>query len=436
MADLDRRRPRIGISRRRLLAVTMVVGASSLACGESDGRVGKTFTGAPAEVPSPANGPVADAGSSGTQTASLGATTSNPPVTLPDPDESLRRMRGYGFQAHLYNQDRMLVVAKTREAGFNWIKQQVEWRQTEPIDKGGFDWRELDKIVMDVSMAGLNLLLSVVRAPDWARDEVSHGPPANPDDFEDFMRAISSRYRGAVQAYELWNEANLSREWGYGRIDAGAFVELLLAGRRGVRSGDPVATTVGGALTPAGDVDIPEQQVQAVDDVGFLRRMYEYNDGVVRDGFDAWGMHPGGFNNGPRQEIGSSRGAGWNGHGSFYFQRITQHREVMESFGDGHKPIWITEMGWSTANEDPDYGYGADNSEEDQAAFITDAFRLVRERYAYVTHAFVWNLNFQSVVGPEDEKYPFGVLKPDGTPREAYTALAVMHKGTGPLPEG
>ena len=97
--------------------------------------------------------------------------------------------------------------------------------------------------------------------------------------------------------------------------------------------------------------------------------------GIVRDGFDAWGVHPGGFNNAPRQEIGSPRGEGWNGHASFYFQRFIQHREVMEAFDDGAKPIWITEMGWSTANQDPAYGYGVDNSEADQAEFLTDAIR-------------------------------------------------------------
>ena len=115
-------------------------------------------------------------------------------------------------------------ISTTRIATSSWarrlkrastgLKQQVEWGQTEPIEKGGYDWRELDKVVAAVSSAGVNLLLSVVRAPGWALGEGAHGPPADPQDFEDFMRVISARYRGAVQAYELWNEANLSREWG------------------------------------------------------------------------------------------------------------------------------------------------------------------------------------------------------------------------------
>ena len=424
---MDLQTPRGCVSRRRVLSV-LAVGAVTLACGDAGDSVTETVTvAASTESPTTPAGPAVTAGVLTPKPVTPSPVTPSP--AAPDPDAALRRLDGYGFQAHLYNQDRDFVVGKTLEAGFNWLKQQVEWGQTEPIEKGGYDWRELDKVVAAVSSAGVNLLLSVVRAPGWALGEGAHGPPADPQDFEDFMRVISARYRGAVQAYELWNEANLSREWGYGRINADEFVELLLAGRRGVRAGDPDAITVGGALTPAGDVDIPDQQVQAVDDVTFLRRMYEYEGGIVRDGFDAWGVHPGGFNNAPRQEIGSPRGEGWNGHASFYFQRFIQHREVMEAFDDSAKPIWITEMGWSTANQDPAYGYGVDNSEADQAEFLTDAIRLVREEYDYITHAFIWNLNFPSVVGPEDEKSPFGVLNADGTPRPAFEALAALHKG-------
>ena len=419
------------LSRRRLLALAGAAAALA-ACGDPD---------APAPTPTPTiesaptaaqSAVVAPRPTSPAQTPAARPTTPPAPDRITPPpavDDGLRRLDGYGFQAHLYNQDRRLVVDRTIEAGFGWLKQQVEWRQTEPIEKGGFDWRELDKVVAAVSSAGLKLLLSVVRAPDWALGDRPHGPPGDPLDFQDFMQVLAGRYRGHVQAYELWNEANLAREWGYGRIDAGEFVELMLAGHQGVKAGDPEAITVGGALTPAGDVDIPDQKVQAVDDVRFLEQIYAYRDGIARGAFDVWGVHPGGFNNAPTQEIGSERGSGWNGHGSFYFQRYAQHRAVMEANGDDDKPMWLTEVGWSTANADPAYGFGADNSEEDQAQFLVDAFRLIRESAPYITHAFVWNLNFQTVVGPQDEKFAFGVLRPDGSPRPAYTALAETPKG-------
>ena len=41
---------------------------------------------------------------------------------------------------------------------------------------------------------------------------------------------------------------------------------------------------------------------------------------------------------------------------------------------------------------------------------------------------FVWNLNFAAVVPPTDEKAPFGILRPDYSPRPAYDALKAMGK--------
>lgn len=429
------------LSRRRLLGVAGTLGMLS-ACGESPSS---NLSPAPSVSVQTNEFPLTPAASVPTSTAQVARATpvlatavtplakpkAKPGAVTPpaDVDDGLRRLDGYGFQVHMYNQDRRSITEAAVTAGFDWVKQQVEWRQTEPMEKGGFDWRELDKVVAAASGAGLKILLSVVQAPDWALGDRSYGPPGDPLDFKDFMAAIAGRYRGRVQAYELWNEANLSREWGYGRLNAGEFVELLNAGHRGVKQADADAVTVGGALTPAGDVDIPDQNIQAIDDVRFLEEMYAYREGLVRESFDAWGVHPGGFNNAPTQEIGMPRGAGWNGHGSFYFQRFSQHRAVMKANGDADKAIWLTEFGWSTKNVDPGYGFGGDNSEDDQATFLVDAFRIVRQDAPYISHAFVWNLNFQSVVAPEDEKYPFGVLGPDGVPRPAYSALVTMPKG-------
>jgi hypothetical protein len=41
---------------------------------------------------------------------------------------------------------------------------------------------------------------------------------------------------------------------------------------------------------------------------------------------------------------------------------------------------------------------------------------------------FVWNLNYAAVVGPEDEKAGFSLVRADGSLRPAYLALAAMPK--------
>ena len=99
----------------------------------------------------------------------------------------------------------------------------------------------------------------------------------------------------------------------------------------------------------------------------------------------------------------------------------------MEDAGESGKKMWVTEFGWTTANQAPGYEYGKYNSEDQQAQYLTRAFALGRT-YPWMGVMFVWNLNFASITMPSDEKYPWGVLKADGSPRPAYNALKAMPK--------
>ena len=44
--------------------------------------------------------------------------------------------------------------------------------------------------------------------------------------------------------------------------------------------------------------------------------------------------------------------------------------------------------------------------------------------YPYVTNVFARNPNFQMVVPESDEKWGYGIVRPDGRPRPAYVAVA------------
>ena len=66
-------------------------------------------------------------------------------------------------------------------------------------------------------------------------------------------------------------------------------------------------------------------------------------------------------------------------------------------------------------------------SVKNQADFLVRAF--TKARYLdYVGGMFVWNLNFQLVVPQTDEKWGFGVVRDDWSPRPAYFAVAQMPK--------
>ena len=350
-----------------------------------------------------------------------------PAPALQAPPYDANRL-GYGMAVHLWHQDMGRVTRLAREADFGWVSQQIRWADVERV-KGQPDFGELDRMVYHALGGGLNVLFSVVTSPVWSRaDGRSNGPPDNLADYAAFVGALAARYRGQVRAYEIWNEQNLAIEWGGGRINAGQYVELLKAAYTAIKAADPGAIVVSGALTPTGFVD-PNV---GVDDVLFLEQMYQYQNGIIRQYADAVGAHAGGFNNPPDADPVLLPGTTprFKTHPSFYFRRIEQLREVMVRYGDEPKKMWITEFGWSTLNLAPGYEYGADNTEQDQANYLVRAFELARTRYPWVGVMFVWNLNFPTLpdLPVTDEKRPFGILKPDWSPRPAYVALRAMPK--------
>jgi LysM repeat protein len=338
---------------------------------------------------------------------------------------------GYGVQVHASGDDAGRLVELTKGMGFNWVKQQVEWRGYEG-SKGAYGFGGLEPLVNAANAQGVNVLLSVVKAPQWARpgntDMSVEGPPANPGDMADFMGALATHFRGRVKAYEIWNEQNLHYEWGNEPLSAARYVQLLGAVYRAVKAADPGALVISGALTPTGVND----GSRAVDDVVYLSQMYANGLRGVSDGI---GAHPSGYNNPATVR------AGWStpdepqfkGHRSFFFRSTMEsYRSVMTRYGDGAKKIWPTEFGWASvenlgAGPAGGYEYAAQNSEGEQAQYLVDAFNLARS-WGWVGPMFVWNLNFAPVAGPGNEKAAFGLLRSDWSTRPSYEALRGMPK--------
>ncbi len=338
----------------------------------------------------------------------------------------------YGAVATLYYTDAERVVTLADIAGFDWIRQQVEWKDTEVIDRT-FGFQELDKVVETVAAHNKKLLLSVVKSPDWATGRPGdHGLPQNPDDYGRFVEEIVKRYKGKVQAIEVWNEQNLAVENG-GRVvpeDAGRYVELLKVAYRRIKAVDPTVVVVSGALSSSGENN-PDR---AVDDLTYYREMFTYNNGEIRDYMDAQGFHPATTLNPPDALYPTEPGPGcdrnppeWCEDPTHYFRHIENVRRVMEEHGLGDKQIWITEMGWATQNNTPGYEYGNQVSLEQQADYLEGALFRILHEYKYVGVAFIWNLNFAVTWGqagnPLHEQASFGLLNPDWSPRPSFTRV-------------
>jgi hypothetical protein len=356
----------------------------------------------------------------------------------------------YGFNAYLignfanvnYNNQ---VLGKVREAGFGWVRIQLVWKDFEEV-QGQYHWEILDSQIAAANANGVKVLVSVVKAPHWANP--TEGLPETPaalDSFYNLMRLVAGRYAGRVQAYEIWNEQNLAGEVG-GNVRVAPYFEVLKAGFQGVRRNDPNAAVLFGGLTPTG---VNNASI-AIDDVEYLRQFYAYAGGQGKQYYDHLAAHPGSAANSPdlrfpqnpgpgecgptaEQRYGVTDGSCWNTSPDFYFRRIEEQRAVMEQNGESGKQIWLTEFGWDACQGLPvpnGYEYCELTTEQEQAANILRAFEIGRNEWPWMGVMFLWNLNYQTIPGISqgDEKYAWGVLRPDFSHRPAYEAIKNMPK--------
>jgi hypothetical protein len=380
------------------------------ACGEPDGPV------VPTETPQPP----------ATPTVTPTPTMTPTPTATPDPAFPMHTIHfSFGLDLHLYYMDYDRVMGYAGDLGVEWVRQQVYWQDIEGA-KGSYVWDELDNVVAAVGRHNRKLLVSIVRAPSWATVDGGYGMPADPNDLGDFLSAMATRYRGQIQAYEIWNEQNYAIENDGYVADAGRYVELLKVAFSRIKEADPHAMVLFGPLTPTG-VNDPEI---AVDDIAYLEQIYEYEGGIVRDYFDVLAAHVAGSNNPPDTLWPENPGPGeWTDHSSHYFRHVENVRAVMEAYGDADKQIWITEFGWAsiegiTDTPAPGYEYAAENMAQQQADYLVQALETGRTTYQpWMGAMFVWNLNFAPITPPTDEKAAFGLLNSAWEPRLSYGAV-------------
>ncbi len=81
-------------------------------------------------------------------------------------------------------------------------------------------------------------------------------------------------------------------------------------------------------------------------------------------------------------------------------------------------PIWIPELGWCTAG-----GACGSVDDDDQAEYFVDVFTTAITTWSErVEKVFVYSIDFSSGT-PGDREGTYGLRRPDGSPKPAWTAL-------------
>jgi hypothetical protein len=210
-----------------------------------------------------------------------------------------------------------------------------------------------------------------------------------------------------LTAVEVWNEP-----WGHWawkpNPDPAAYARLARAAAEAVK-----------AANPAVKVLISGDLLQARTDgriVDWLRNVLAAEP-ALQNLVDAYSVHPYPYPRelGPYDDRSDPR---WD------FRRLELIHQV-----DPSRPLWITEVGWSTAP-----GVSDAVSEERQATFVRGAVqRSLGEWGGFVERIFVYSWD-RSNGTPGDREGNFGLRRADGSTKPAWEALAALLGSTLPLP--
>ena len=280
--------------------------------------------------------------------------------------------------------------------GGQLIRFPFTWATVQPDSSDTWDWTVYDRIFAAARARGLGVILEPSAAPCWAHPVTPCPPgiaPEPPDalhqvQWQEFIRRALERYDN-IAAVEVWNEPNVSSFW-LGGPDPARYAALLQATYTAVKSVRPdLPVLFGGVATFS-----PNAPLQA-GYIDFLRKAYAAGAGGY---FDALALHPYPvpYNRPDYRE----RVLGVIAHAR-QVSRQAQHTTI---------PIWITEMGLTTA------GPGA-VSETAQASRFGALYKLlarIPRLPVVVLHRY---FDQEGAGNPENG---FGVVRPDLSEKPAY----------------
>jgi hypothetical protein len=315
-----------------------------------------------------------------------------------------------------WKQERTLAMAQA--AGIGWVKQLYSWEEIEPHQKGEFDWAKYDRMVDLAEQYGMQVIARLDRPPDWTREnnQFKTRPPDDPADYGDFVYAFVERYRGRIRYIQIWNEPNLTAEWGFQRVDAVAYTRLLEIAYRRAKEADPDVVVLSAPLA----ITLEDASMRGNhNDLVFLEQMYQAG---AADYFDVLSANAFGLERPPEDPPDP---------GVLNFRRVELQREIMERYGDVRKPVWINEYGWNAPPDSfpKDLLTWESVTEAEQAEYTVRGIAWAREHWPWLGVVNIWYFRQVGDVPPERPAYYFALIDPEFNPRPVYLALQEATRG-------
>lgn len=298
-----------------------------------------------------------------------------------------------GVALHPMDQDRSTAAIETEfqmlhAAGATSVRFDVYWGEIEPARglyrTSTLQW--IDWVMARARADRLKVILDVWATPCWASSVpasvdpspcgngwssslVGRDPPINPQDYAQFAAFAAKRWGSYAAALELWNEPN-----GYFLLSsdqAGAYAALVKAAYPAVKTVAP---------------QLPVLMSLAGTDTGFLGALY--NDGV-RGFYDGIAVHP-------------------------YYQPTFAGLKAFRAYELNHgdsSSLWVTEVGWSSA----------EYSQVGQARRVASALKQLAS-LPYVAAVEIYDM--RDTRGRSNHEDHFGLLNFDMRPKPAWDTFA------------
>jgi hypothetical protein len=258
-------------------------------------------------------------------------------------------------------------------AGVNWVRDRLNWAEMEPARGTFASSNRYDASADAQTAAGLRQLQVIHQSPAWANAETKRFP-LNLRDAYNFYRAMARRWRGQLQAFEPWNEADIRKFGGQSGME---IATLQKAAFFGMKAGNPDLIVC--------------QNVFAIHRATTLADFAGNEAGAY---FDTFNLH--------------------------HYVPFDAYPKVYADFRavSAGKPLWVTECSV------PVKWTGREQLKEPSAADLRVQAERVAKVFACALHEGAAEVFYFLLPHYAEGQTQFGILRPDLTPRPAFVALA------------
>ncbi len=294
-----------------------------------------------------------------------------------------------------------------------------------PFDPA-YRFDDLDEFVRNAQLRDTEVLITLWGTPKWANGNKGRNYlPTSMTDFQNFAKAVASRYSGRTPGYPfvrffgIWNESNLglflSPQFNSkGQIvSPAAYAKLAAAGYAGIKAGNSKALVAIGETSSSGRDKKKAGASDAVAPGTFAQLVAKANKKLK---FDAWAQHPYPVpvNQKPTQKV------RWP---NVALTSLPQFETSLDTwFGRKNIPVWLTEYGNETKPGEP-----KGVTEAQQASYLTQAIDIAKKDKR--VPMFIWFVMKDSA----GSLWQSGIYRTTGAAKPAQPKFSAAAKPLSPV---